>query len=73
MLDFFRRLRAEGRLVVICLHPTEAYHLDILRELCESYVLVHGGRATAAPDFETLLGDPQAQAYLGRSVAGGAG
>jgi hypothetical protein len=50
MLDFFRRLRAEGRLVVICLHPTEAYHLDILRELCESYVLVHGGRATAAPD-----------------------
>jgi energy-coupling factor transporter ATP-binding protein EcfA2 len=22
MLDFFRRLRAEGRLVVSCLHPT---------------------------------------------------
>jgi ABC-type branched-subunit amino acid transport system ATPase component len=68
MLDFFRRLRAEGRLVFICLHPTEAYHLEILRELCEAYVFVHGGRATAAPGFDALLRDPQAAAYLGQAA-----
>jgi ABC-type multidrug transport system ATPase subunit len=71
MLDFFRRLRAEGRLVFICLHPTETYHLAILRELCERYLFVHGGRVTAAPDFATLMQDERAQAYLGRSVTGG--
>ena len=29
MLDFFRKLRAEGRLVFVCLHPTASYHLEI--------------------------------------------
>ncbi|HEV8673178.1 MAG TPA: ATP-binding cassette domain-containing protein [Methylomirabilota bacterium] len=70
MLDFFRRLRGEGRLVFICLHPTESYQLDLLRELCDRYVFVHAGRATLTPDFATLLRDPPAQAYLGRSIAG---
>jgi ABC-type multidrug transport system ATPase subunit len=65
MLDFFRRLRAEGRLVFICLHPTEAYHLEILRELCESFVFVHDGRAHAAPDFASLRAIPAAASYLG--------
>ena len=27
MLDFFRRLRANGRLVFLCLHPTESWQL----------------------------------------------
>ena len=27
MLDFFRKLRAEGRLVFLCLHPNEPWHL----------------------------------------------
>ena len=35
MLDFFRRLRREGSLVFLCLHPNERYHLEILREVCE--------------------------------------
>src|SRR4051812_16627705 len=30
MLDFFRKLRQEGRLVILCMHPTAAWHLDIL-------------------------------------------
>jgi ABC-type multidrug transport system ATPase subunit len=64
MLDFFRRLRAEGRLVFICLHPTEGYHLEILRELCESFVFVHGGRAQAAPEFAALQAIPAAVSYL---------
>jgi ABC-type branched-subunit amino acid transport system ATPase component len=73
MLDFFRRLRGEGRLVFVCLHPTEAYQLELLRELCDRYVFVHAGRAVAAPDFATLLADPAAHAYLGRAVAPAAG
>jgi len=68
MLDFFRRLRAGGRLVFVCLHPTEAYQLDLLRELCDRYVFVQGGHATAAPDFAALLADARARAYLGGAV-----
>ncbi|MEZ5904225.1 MAG: hypothetical protein R3C69_03665 [Geminicoccaceae bacterium] len=32
MLAFFRRLRAEGRLVFLCVHPNERFHLEILQE-----------------------------------------
>jgi ABC-type multidrug transport system ATPase subunit len=44
MLDFFRKLRAEGRLVFLCLHPNEPYHLQILRESCERFLFVNQGR-----------------------------
>jgi energy-coupling factor transporter ATP-binding protein EcfA2 len=68
MIDFFRRLRRDGRLVFVCLHPTEAYHLDILRELCERFVFVADGRAWQAPDFASLVADARARAYLAGSV-----
>jgi ABC-type Na+ transport system ATPase subunit NatA len=69
MLDFFRRLRAEGRLVFICLHPTARYHLDILREICERYLFVAESRVTSAPDFTTLLADERVRRYLGNLAA----
>jgi hypothetical protein len=69
MIDFFRRLRRDGRLVFVCLHPTEAYHLDILRDLCERFVFVHDGRAWPIPDFSTLAADERVRAYLAGSVA----
>jgi len=65
MLDFFRKLRGEGRLVFICLHPTERFHLEILREVCERYIFVHQGRLTHMPDSATLLADPRVREYLG--------
>jgi hypothetical protein len=34
LLDFVRRSRREGRLVFLCLHPNERYHLDIMGEIC---------------------------------------
>ena len=68
MIEFFRRLRREGRLVFVCLHPTEAYHLDILEELCERFVFVHGGRAWEVPDFTGLLADARVRAYLSGAV-----
>ena len=65
MLEFFRRLRGEGRLVFLCLHPTEPFHLDILRETCEQFVFVNRGRLTHAPDWDTLVGRDEARGYLG--------
>ncbi|MEO5765123.1 MAG: ATP-binding cassette domain-containing protein, partial [Casimicrobiaceae bacterium] len=57
MLDFFRRLRAEGRVVFLCLHPTEPYHLEILREICERFIFVRAGALTFADDFASLAAD----------------
>jgi ABC-type multidrug transport system ATPase subunit len=65
MLEFFRRLRREGRLVFVCLHPTARYHLDILREVCERFLFVADGRVTPAPDLPALGRDPRAAQYLG--------
>ena len=69
MLDFFRKLRSEGRLVFICLHPTAKYHLDLLKEVCERFVFVAGGQANAAPSLEALKEDARFRAYLGDLMA----
>jgi ABC-type multidrug transport system ATPase subunit len=70
MLDFFRKLRAEGRLVFLCVHPNEPFHLDILREICERYIFVRDGQLSQAPDYETLIAQPAVRDYLGDLVAG---
>ena len=69
MLAFFRRLRAEGRLVLLSLHPHEPYHVDILRELCERFVFIHEGRLFHAADWPALLAHAPARGYLGRLAA----
>jgi len=69
MLDFFRKLRAEGRLVFLCVHPNEPFHLEILREICERYIFVREGRLTQAPDYEALIAQPAVRDYLGELVA----
>ena len=66
MLNFFRKLRGEGRLVFLCLHPHEPYHLEILREVCERYLFVFRGAVTEAPGFRPLLEDDRVRAYLGQ-------
>ena len=66
MLDFFRRLRAEGRLVFLCLHPNEPVHIDILGEACERFILVDRGQLTHTRSWNELLADARARAYLGR-------
>jgi ABC-type branched-subunit amino acid transport system ATPase component len=72
MLDFFRKLRAEGKLVFVCLHPTARYHLEILREIGESFLLVHGGRAVPKRDFADLVADERTRSYLGPEMAASA-
>jgi ABC-type multidrug transport system ATPase subunit len=68
MLDFFRRLHAGGRLVFLCLHPTESYHLEILREVCGRFIFVEKGRISLHPDFAALEADARVSAYLGQST-----
>ncbi len=65
MLDFFRRLRSEGRLVFVCLHPTAAFQLDILHEICERFLFVSGGRAEGFDDFVALTRHVSVRQYLG--------
>jgi len=65
MLDFFARLKAKGRLVFLCLHPNEPYHVDILRQCCERFIFVQKGAVSEAPDFDTLARDEKVRAYLG--------
>ncbi|MBN9276591.1 MAG: ATP-binding cassette domain-containing protein [Hyphomicrobium sp.] len=65
MLDFFRKLRAEGRLVFLCLHPTASYHLEILNEIAERFLFVAGGTVTQVPDFKSLIAEERMRAYLG--------
>lgn len=65
MLDFFRRLRGEGRVVFLCLHPTERYHLEIMREVCERFIFVEKGRISEYSNFDALSADGRVASYLG--------
>ena len=66
MLDFFRRLRAEGKLVFVCLHPQEAYHIELLEELCERFIFVQRGRLAHAQTLDDLAALPDFGQYLGK-------
>lgn len=65
MLDFFRRLKDEGRLVFVCLHPTAAFQIDILREICDRVLFVAGGAVTGFDDLAAAAADPAVRRYLG--------
>ena len=65
MLDFFRRLRREGRLVLVCLHPTASYQLEILREICERFLFVSSGRVAEHGTYTALVSSPDVRSYLG--------
>jgi len=73
MLDFFRRLRSEGRLVFLCLHPNEPVHLDILAEVCDRFVFVQKDAARVsrllfADTLGALIRDAAVAGYLGRLI-----
>ena len=70
MLDFFRRLRDEGRLVFLCVHPNERLHLEILQEACDRFIFVQQGSVTPLPDYQTLLNHDPVRAYLGELLGG---
>ena len=65
MLDFFRKLRSAGRVVFLCLHPCEPFHVEIMRRECERYLFVAAGRVSEHPDYDSLLTQPGVREYLG--------
>ena len=72
MLNFFRALRNDGRVVFLCLHPTEPYHLEILRESCESFIFVRSGTLTLFERYGDLLAHDSVRAYLGKLISASA-
>jgi ABC-type multidrug transport system ATPase subunit len=65
MLDFFQRLRTRERVVFLCLHPCEPFHVDIMRDTCERYLFVSKGQVAEAPTYDALLEHPGVRDYLG--------
>jgi ABC-type Na+ transport system ATPase subunit NatA len=70
MLDFFRHLRQQGRLVFLCLHPNEPVHLEILAEACDRFLFVHKddgrtSRLMPADSFANLMTLAPVRSYLG--------
>jgi ABC-type multidrug transport system ATPase subunit len=70
MLDFFRRLRGEGKVVFLCLHPNEPVHLEILAEVCSRFVFVQKdaagvSRLAFASDYAELVRGAAVRGYLG--------
>lgn len=68
MLDFFRKLRGDARLVFVCVHPNEPFHLEILEEICERFIFVQKGQLAFFDDFDSLLSHRSVRDYLGNLV-----
>lgn len=71
MLDFFRKLREDGKLVFLCLHPNEPVHIDIMNEICERFIFVNKdesrvSRLMCADTLPELSRDTRVRAYLGK-------
>ncbi|MGI9401979.1 MAG: ATP-binding cassette domain-containing protein [Rhizobiaceae bacterium] len=66
MLDFFRKLRDEGRLVFLCVHPNEKFHLEIMQEICQQFIFVQTGTVTTHSGFDDLITVPEVRSYLGK-------
>ncbi len=65
MLDFFKHLRSKGRLVFLCVHPNEPFHLEIMQDICERFIFVRSGQLTFAPNFVQLTTHAPVREYLG--------
>ena len=68
MLDFFKKLRGEGRLIFMSLHPTEQYHLQIVQEICERFMFVFQGQVFHFESWEQFVADERVRAYLGKNL-----
>ena len=65
MLNFFKHLRSSGRVVFLCMHPYEPFHVDILRDHCDRYLFVGKGQVAELPNYAGMLAHPGVREYLG--------
>jgi hypothetical protein len=47
------------------MHPTAAWHLDILADIAERFLFVAGGGVAQIADFRGLVAEPSFRTYLG--------
>lgn len=66
MLDFFRRLKSEGKLVFVCLHPNEPYHVELMNEICDRFVFVNKGVLSYGNSLGELATQQAFRDYLGK-------
>ena len=65
MLQFFRRLRDDGNVVLLCVHPNEGFHLEVLAQSCERFLFVQRGKVLQFDNLDAVMADTDARAYLG--------
>jgi ABC-type uncharacterized transport system ATPase subunit len=63
--QFSTQLRASGRVVMLCVHPYEPFHIDIMRSHCERFLFVAGGQIAELPTYGKLLEHTGVRDYLG--------
>ena len=68
MLAFFQRLKREGGLVFVCLHPNEPFHVELLNEICDRFIFVHRGRLTYGEILAALSAHAPFRDYLGSLI-----
>jgi hypothetical protein len=61
-------LRSENRVVFVCMHPNEPFHIDILKDVCERFLFIRNGKLSQAENLNQLLEDEAAKEYLGKLV-----
>lgn len=68
MLDFFEKLRQDGRLIFMSLHPTEHFHLEIIQEICERFMFVFKGKVYHYDTWQEFIADEHVREYLGKNL-----
>lgn len=65
LFNKFHELKSQGHLIVFCVHPSNAIHLDLIRMVCDEYLFVQDGSLTRLRDFAALIRYPEVRNYLG--------
>lgn len=68
MIDFFQYLKKNGKLVFVCLHPMENYHLEILHEISDEFMFVYEGKIYHYNSWEEYTSDENVRQYLGLNL-----
>jgi ABC-type branched-subunit amino acid transport system ATPase component len=58
-------LRDEGRVVLLCVHPNEPFHIDIMRDYCKRFLFVARGGVAESATYAEFLETPGVRDYLG--------
>lgn len=64
MFERFRRLRAEGALVLFSAHPTEPWHLERIGEVCDRFLFMKDGRVTEMANYAEFRAHAEVIDYL---------